>query len=181
MDYFMNFMKSQSSGLDGTIGTARFGLVSSFDPSAYAARVLIQPENVLSGWLPVVSCWVGAGWGISSPLIPGAQVLVISQEGDAEQGVIIGAVWSNVDTPMPTPVGELWLQHQGGSSLKLFNNGTIGLTAPVVNITGNLMVTGNISDQDGAHGSLSSLRTAYDMHVHAAPQGGDTSLPSVTV
>ena len=121
MDQFWNMVKAQAGGLDGLAGVARFGLVSSFDPDAYAAKVLIQPENVLSGWLPIVSAWVGAGWGLAAPLMPGAQVLVIAQEGDAEHGVIIGAVWSTVDLPLAAPAGELWLQHQSGSFLKLHN------------------------------------------------------------
>jgi len=181
MDPFWNMVKAQAGGLDGLAGVARFGLVSSFDPSAYAARVLIQPENVLSGWLPVLSAWVGAGWGLAAPLTPGAQVLVIALENDAEQGVIIGAAWSAVDTPLAAPAGELWLQHQSGSFLKLHNDGTIALQAPVVNVTGNLVVTGDISDQNGVHGTLGALRNAHDTHTHPDPQGGNTGLPSVTV
>lgn len=181
MDQFWNMVKAQAGGLDGLTGVARFGLVSSFDPAVYAARVLLQPENVLTGWLPILSAWAGAGWGLAAPLIPGAQVLVIFQEGDAEQGVIIGAVWSSVDQPLPAPAGELWLQHQSGSFLKLLNNGTIELKAPVVKVMGDLMVTGNISDQNGAHGTVSALRNAYDTHTHTDPQGGISGGPSVTV
>jgi hypothetical protein len=55
------------------------------------------------------------------------------------------------------------------------------MQAGTVNVTGNLVVTGNISDQNGAHGTLASLRNAHDEHVHADPQGGITGLPSVTV
>jgi phage baseplate assembly protein gpV len=181
MDHFWNMVKARAGGLDGLTGVARFGLVSSFDPGAYAARVLIQPENVLSGWLPILSNWVGAGWGLVAPLTPGAQVLVIAQEGDAEQGVIIGAVWSAADTPLAAPAGELWLQHQTGSFIKLKNDGTIILQASEVNVTGNLLVTGDISDQNNAYGTLGNLRSAHDTHTHPDPQGGNTGLPSVTL
>jgi phage baseplate assembly protein gpV len=181
MDRFWNTVKARAGGLDGMAGVARFGLVSSFDPASYAAKVLIQPENVLSGWLPVIAAWVGAGWGLAAPLSPGDQVLVIAQEGDSEQGVIVGCVWSAVDKPMNVPAGELWLQHQSGSFVKLHNDGTIALQAPTVNVAGNLVVTGNISDQNGAHGTLAALRDAHDTHVHNDPQGGQTGLPSVTV
>ncbi len=181
MDRLWNMIKAGAGGLDGQAGVARFGLVSSFDPKTYAARVLLQPENVLTGWLPVISTWVGAGWGMAAPLVPGAQVLVMAQEGDAEQGVIMGALWSAVDAPLPAPAGELWLQHKSGSFLKLQNDGTIVLQADNVNITGNLVVTGNISDQNGAHGTLAALRNAYDQHAHSDPQGGMTGLPTETV
>jgi len=178
---FWNAVKARAGGMDGLAGVARFGLVSSFDPSAYAARVMMQPENVLSGWLPILSAWVGAGWGLAAPLSPGDQVLVLAQEGHSEQGVIVGCVWSAVDAPMPAPAGELWLQHQSGSFLKLLNNGTISLQAGTVNVNGNLVVTGDISDLNGAHGTMAALRDAHDNHTHADPQGGQTGLPSETV
>jgi phage baseplate assembly protein gpV len=181
MDQFWNMIKAQAGVLDGLSGVARFGLVSSFDPSSYAARVLIQPENVLSGWLPIVSSWVGAGWGFAAPLVPGAQVLVIAQEGDAEHGVIIGAVWSVVDAPLAAPAGEGWLVHRSGSFLKLHNDGTIAMQAPVVNINGNLVVSGDISDRAGAHGTLTGFRQAYDAHDHDVPGGGVTGAPTVGV
>ncbi len=181
MESMWNLVKARANGLDGMAGVVRFGLVASFDPSTYAARVLMQPENVLSGWLPVMSAWVGPGWGLAAPLVPGAQVLVVAQEGDAEQGVVIGAVWSNVDQPIGAPGGEIWLQHQTGSFLKLHNDGSISFQAPVVSITGDLMVSGDISDRSGTHGSLSAFRAAYDGHVHEAPVGGETGLPSALV
>ncbi|OYV32383.1 MAG: baseplate assembly protein [Acidocella sp. 20-61-6] len=181
MDAFWNLVKGRAGGLDGRGGTARFGLVSSFDPAAYAAKVLIQPENVLSGWLPVISAWVGAGWGMCAPLTPGAQVLVIAQEGDAEEGVVLGAVWSAVDTTPGAPAGEFWLRHSTGSFLKLLGDGSIAMQANVVKVTGNLVVSGDISDQGGAHGTLAALRNAHDSHVHADPQGGVSGLPSVVV
>lgn len=181
MDQFWNAVKARAGGMDGLMGVARFGLVSSFDPSAYAARVMMQPENVLSGWLPILSAWVGAGWGLAAPLTPGDQVLVLAHEGHSEQGVIVGCVWSAVDTPVLAPVGELWLKHQSGSLIKLVNDGTISLTAATVNVAGNLVVSGDISDRSGAHGTVAALRNAYDNHTHAVPQGGQTGLPSETV
>jgi len=181
LDQFWNAVKARAGGMDGLTGVARFGLVSSFDPAAYAARVMMQPENVLSGWLPILSPWVGAGWGLAAPLTPGDQVLVLAQEGHSEQGVIVGCVWSAVDTPVPAAVGELWLKHQSGSFIRLVNDGTISLTAGTVNVTGNLVVSGDISDRAGAHGTVAAFRNAYDSHTHADPQGGQTGLPSETV
>ncbi len=181
MDQLWNTIKGYAASLDGLGGVARFGLVSSVDPAAYAARVMMQPENVLSGWLPIVSAWVGAGWGFAAPLTPGDQVLVIAQEGSSEHGVIIGCVWSAVDKPPGAPAGELWLQHKTGSFVKLLNDGSISVQASTVNVIGNLVVTGDISDVAGVHGTVAALRAAHDNHVHPDPQGGNTGLPSVTV
>ncbi|MGE4482006.1 phage baseplate assembly protein V [Acidocella sp.] len=180
MDQLWNMIRAGAGGLDGMMGMVRFGLVSSFDPVSYSAKVMIQPENVLSGWLPVLSPWVGAEWGMAAPLPPGTQVVILAQEGDAEQGVIAGAVWSAEDKAVPAPAGELWLWHRSGSFLKLLNDGTIQMNAPTVNVQGNLVVSGDISDHGGAHGALAGLRNAYDQHVHQAPDGM-TGLPSEIV
>ncbi|HQT85931.1 MAG: baseplate assembly protein [Acidiphilium sp. 37-64-53] len=181
MDGFWNAVKARAAALDGMSGQARFGIVASFDASTYAARVMLQPENALSGWLPVLSSWIGAGWGMAAPLSPGDQVMVLAQEGDAEQAVVIGRVWSDAEPPPGAPVGEFWLVHQTGSFIKLKNDGTIALQASTVSIQGDLMVTGEISDLAGAHGTVDRLRQAYDRHVHADPQGGQTGVPSVVV
>ena len=103
----------------------RYGTVTSVNPTTSTARVKLQPEGVLSGWLPILSPWVGDGWGMYCPPTPGDQVLVLAQEGDAEHGIIVGRAFSNTQTPPATPVGELWLVHTSGSFIKLQNDGTI--------------------------------------------------------
>lgn len=55
----------------------------------------------------------------------------------------------------------------------------IVLTADTVTINGKLVVTEDISDLNGVHGSLATLRDAYNPHTHAAP-GGETGTPSST-
>ena len=84
-------------------------------------------------------------------------------------------------TPMAAPAGELWLQHQSGSFIKLHNDGSIALQAPQVSVTGNLVVSGDISDHNGVHGAVRAFRDAYDAHVHTESQGGETGLPSEIV
>jgi phage baseplate assembly protein V len=176
MDHIFNVMKASAAALDGLGGVLRYALVASYNPEIYAVKVRFQPEDVMSGWLPVATIWAGAGWGLAAPTPIGAQVLVLCQENDAEQGVIIGVLWSAVDRPVTAPAGELWLVHQTGSFVKLTEDGNISLQAGVVNVTGNFVVSGDISDQGGQHGTLRSLRTAYDGHVHNLPQGGQTSV-----
>lgn len=166
MDRFLNAVKAHAAALDGAMAQARFGVVTGFDPQRYAAQVLLQPEGVLSGWLPVLSARVGAGWGIAAPLTPGDQVLVVAQEGDAEHGVIVGAAYSGPQPPPQAPQGELWLVHQSGASIRLANDGT-------VRVQGDLHVSGDVYD---ARGSLDRLRQHYDVHTHP-PGGSTTSAP----
>ena len=105
LDRFLNAVKGQSSALDQAQGQPRFGTVASFDPQHYTARVLLQPEGVLSGWLPVLASWIGNGWGMVAPPAPGDQVLVVAQEGQAEHGVIVGRAFSQ-STTSPEKLGE---------------------------------------------------------------------------
>ncbi len=166
MDSLLNALKAHGANQDQAVGAPRFATVTSVNPTAASARVTLQPEGVLTGWLPLLTPWVGNGWGLVCPPSPGDQVLVLPQEGDAEQGLIIAASWSTQTTPPAAPPGEFWLVHQSGSFLKLQNDGTI-------QIKGDLHVAGDVYDQ---HGPMSSLRMHYNGHVHH-PSTVTTSLP----
>lgn len=177
MDRFINALKAHAGAMDLTQGQPRFGIVSSFDPNAYTARVSLQPEGVLTGWLPVLSPWIGAGWGLACPPSPGDQVMVLPHEGDADNGVVVGSAYSQQALPPQTPSGELWLVHKSGSFLKLHNDGSIESSAPTWKHAGNLVVSGDISDQNGAKGSLNTLRQDYDQHTHDV-NGNVSSTPT---
>ena len=163
MDSFLNHIRGQASQLDQSWAQPRIALVSSVNPTLCTARVMIQPENVLSGWLPVTSVWVGAGWGLCCLPSPGDQVLVIWQEGDAEHGIIVARLWSANAVPPVAPVGEFWLVHKSGSYLKLQNDGSIASSSATWNHQGDLHVSGNVFD---SHGSVAELRGHYNIHVH---------------
>ena len=57
MERFLNAMKGHSAGQDAAAGQCRFGTVASVVAGAATARVVLQPEGVLTGWLPVLSPW----------------------------------------------------------------------------------------------------------------------------
>ena len=131
MDRFINAMKAHASAMDRSAGQARFGTVTSVDPSRPAARVSLQPEGVVTGWLPVLSPWVGNGWGLACSPATGDQVLVIPQEGDSEHGVIVGRAWSDQARTPAAPVGEIWLrQHYDAHTHADAQGGTVGSASP---------------------------------------------------
>jgi phage baseplate assembly protein gpV len=168
---FLNSLKAQAGSLDLASGRPRFGTVVSVDPARHAARVSLQPEGVVTGWLPVLSPWVGAGWGICVPPMNGQQVLVLPQDGEGEHGVIVGTAWSDASATPGAPVGELWLMHQSGSYIKLVANGTVQVNG-TVDVNGDLNVSGNIYDQ---FGSLGRLRGNYDAHTHGGVEPGSSN------
>lgn len=179
MDRLISALKAQAAALDQGQAQPRFGLVTSVDPVTASARVSLQPEGVLSGWLPVLSPWIGSGWGAACPPSPGDQVLVLAQEGNAEHGVIIGRAFSASQPSPPAPAGELWLVHQSGAFLKLQNDGTIHINGPVA-VVGDVTVTGSVRasvDLADGHGTVATLRGHYDAHTHVDSGGSTTASP----
>lgn len=168
VDRLSNAIRAHAANLDQAAGQMKFGIVASVNSKTRLARVLLQPEGVLSGWLPILSHWIGSGWGMITPLAPGDQVLVLPQDGDIEQGIIIGATFSSAQPPADAPAGEFWLVHKTGSCLKLCNDGTI-------RINGDLHVDGDVFD---SHGSLAHLRASYNSHRHSSPPNPATGLPT---
>jgi phage baseplate assembly protein gpV len=168
MERFLNAIKMHADALVQAQAQPRFGTIKSVDPNIGTARIILQPEGVLSGWLPVLSAWAGDGWGMICPPAPGDQVLVLAQEGAAEHGIIVGRIFSNQHRPPAAPSGEMWLVHQTGSYIKLLNDGTI-------QINGNLHVAGDVYDSQGC---LSRLRNHYDVHTHIDSRGGVTTTTS---
>jgi uncharacterized protein involved in type VI secretion and phage assembly len=170
MQRFLNSLKAQAGAQDLAAGRPRFGTVVSVDPKRHAAKVSLQPEGVVTGWLPVLSPWVGAGWGVCVLPMQGQQVLVLSQDGEGDHGVIVGGAWSDASPTPGAPGGEIWVVHQSGSFIKLVANGT-------VQVNGDLHVNGDVYDR---HGSLDRLRGNYDAHTHGGVEtgGGNTSTTS---
>lgn len=209
-DHLLNALKMHMASMDTQLGQARMGVVQSYDPSNGTAKVLIQPEGVLTSWLPVLSQSVGEGWGIHTPMAGGEQVFILPAEGDADNGVIVGRAWSDQMQPPQNPFGgalgaaqillldksgsailfdaagnievknsagatalidsngQITLADGSGASITLSNNGT-------VNVNGTLAVSGDIIDLNNAHGSLQTLRSAYNVHHHPGIEPGSGS------
>ena len=145
----------------------RAGVVVSSNFQKATAKVLLQPEGLVTGWLPVATQWAGNGWGVFAPPSPGDQVLIVCHEGNYGNGIIVGAMYSNAAVPPTVQAGELIIAHKSGCSILLSNAGRIA-------ITGDLYVSGAVYD---AHGSLDRLRGTYNAHTHNTANGGSTSPP----
>jgi len=167
MDRFSNALKLQAGRLDLRVGQPRFGIVTSVDTERGAAKVKLQPDGIITGWLPVLSNWIGEGWGIACPPSPGDQVLIIPQEGYGEHGIIVGRSYSDQKRPPNAPIGEFWIVHKTGTALKLTNDGKI-------RIKGDLHVDGDVYDR---RGSLDGFRSTYNEHRHRIHNGTNSDEP----
>jgi len=152
VERLINAIKQQAAMMAAGQAMPRLGLVSSYDPDKYAAKVRIMPEDVETGWLPISSPWTGNSWGLFAPLTPGDQVIVLFEGGSLDAGIVIGRLYSNQQRPLAATPGEFWLVHKSGSALKFNNDGTVNLTtASDLNATvggnANITVSGNIVSQ----------------------------------
>ena len=152
MNRLINQMRAQALQAQQGTATTRRGTVVSYDPSAYAVKVLIQPDEVLTAWIPLKSAWVGNGWGMFCPPSIGDAVELDFQEGDAGVSCVGWRFYNDQDRPLPCPAGEFWLVHESGSMLKFHNGGNVELVAAGTltssaaqwNHTGPLQVDGDV-------------------------------------
>jgi phage baseplate assembly protein gpV len=157
MDALLNAWKAHAGAMDAAQGRVRVGTVQSVNPASHTARVTIQPEGTLTGWLPV-KAWQR---GIGSPPVIGDQAVIEPQEGDAEHGIITGIIYSDASRApqfngAPAQGGEfLYVNPQSGSALYLSNDGKMTLK-DAHNATIVLPNDGTALIQD-AHGSKVNL------------------------
>lgn len=146
-DALANMIKMHSSKQDQSYGGVRYGRLLEYDPKNNVVRVgyfnpVTKDVDLVSGWLPLVVPFIGIGddtqqggdnpWGIVYPPNIGQPVLVISQQGDFQNGLVIGGTYS-YKSPVPqadgeyTQDGEFLIMHKSGSFFKFFNNGDVKL------------------------------------------------------
>jgi phage baseplate assembly protein gpV len=172
-------MKRTAASMNKQMGQNRLAVVKSVDPNTYTAKVALQPDGTLTGWLPITTEWVGNGWGLICPPNIGDQVTVVPHDGDANNLIISGRVFSQVQPPPAGVSGEMWLVHVTGASIKLVTSGAIVMNAPAgVQITGNVTVTGSITSTGDmvAGGGGRNISLLNHEHTSESP-GTPTSAP----
>jgi phage baseplate assembly protein V len=162
-DALLNLIRREASAAANRTATARYGIIDTYDPDTFAVKVRVQPEDVITGWLPLGTPWVGDGWGMFAAPTPGDQVLIEFAEGDPESGVLIARLFSDAARPLAVPAGEFWLVHKNGQFIKLTNDGIVTINAPASLIidgevygSESISVAGNCVVGNGASGTFTT-------------------------
>jgi len=132
-----------------------FGTV--VESKAHEGRALVRVAvyERVTDWLPVASL-SNSFFKLWVPPLVGMQVTVISPGGDAAYGVVIPAIF-NAQCKEPNGANGANAILEAGGNRVVFNQNDIAISAPsgvsittpTVNISGDLVVGGNISDGRG--------------------------------
>lgn len=211
MQNLLNAARREAERVMSRLAPPKTGIVSGYDPDSYAAKVRLQPEDAETGWLPIRTPWAGDNWGMFCPPDVGDEVEVQFQEGGKKAPYVALRAFGDQFRPLSVPAGEFWLVDKLGNSFKfsggkvLVNGFTeIDVTTPTLNITaqtavnittptatlngdlvvnGDILATGDITDQNGTHGTVGALRSTYNTHTHPGvqPGVGNTNAPNQTI
>lgn len=122
-------------------------------------------------------------YGLATAPHAGADVVFLAGAGDRSDGVIVAVNDQRYRLTGLVP-GEVALHDDLGRKVHLTRDGIVidaggqpltVINAPTVHMDGDLVVAGDISDQDGANGTVGAFRTAYDAHRHPGVQAGGSS------
>jgi phage baseplate assembly protein V len=96
-------------------GLLRFGNVCDVDAERGYVRVELDEDGITTHWLPVVVAGTKADKYFSMPAV-NEQVVCLMDE-NCEEGVVIGALYSSVDTPTGFGEGKAGVVFEDGSKV----------------------------------------------------------------
>ena len=153
--HLLNVMRGQGTMAAQGKMSNQLGIVSAYDPNAYAIKVQFPPDESETGWIPLGALWVGSEWGMYAPPNLGDQVEVHFQEGGQDAGTAGLRFFDNISPPLQVQPGEFWLVHKSGAFFMLVNAGGMLFSdahgasvqldgAGNINTAGNWTHTGNL-------------------------------------
>jgi phage baseplate assembly protein gpV len=96
-------MTRESAKQDHQSAQPRYGRVTDYDPDLNLVKCAILPEtteeddDILTGWLQIVTPMVGPGWGIVCPIEVDDQVILLPVWNGGSEYVVLGGTFNDED------------------------------------------------------------------------------------
>jgi hypothetical protein len=193
IEILINQMKQIANAERAERISAKYGRISAYNPEEYVAKVILYPEEVETGWLPIGIIWGGPEWGIYCGPHINMPCKVSFPEDDINNGIIEFVVNLGEFRPVSEVAsGEFLIQHSSGSLITFKNDGSVEIKGSPVKIEGgDISVTGsnvtvegssvNIGDSGGTFRKVmaESAVSIYNNHTHTN-NGADPPNPQLS-
>ena len=138
MDDLLNIVRREVFRVLATVQQGRSGEVTSYDPDKHAVKVRLQPDGVITDWIPIETSHTGNGFGVLAAPQIGDQVKIGFQEGDLDTPRITGRIHSDEQKPPRLEAGEMLHKHASGSTVFFDKDGNVHIKS-----SGNVFINGS--------------------------------------
>lgn len=152
----------------------RFGIVTQINPKLAKARVNFGDDDLTSFWLPVLQSKTLKDKFYSMPDI-NEQVACLMDE-NSEDGVILGAIYSNEDISLVESEKQVAINFENGSFINADKEkNTLTINFENIKLVGNIEHEGSLTNTEGITSnaditdktsSMDSMRGTYNSHTH---------------
>ena len=119
-----NLMKREAGRNDTHRKFILNGIIDSFESGSHSAKVILQPEGTITGWLPINTIGAGPMSVVFGPS-KGDACTVAFVDGDINSGEIIGFQHNDTKRSPGVQSGEGIIQGPGGSQVYFDKNGNV--------------------------------------------------------
>ena len=107
----------------------KYGTVTSYDPNTYRVKVMLQPEQIETGWVQLSAPFVGSNFGAVFGPMPGDLVRIDFLEGSAQAAVVGSRFFHDGLAPPQVGPGEAMIVSSSGVTVYLDKTGKLTLSA----------------------------------------------------
>lgn len=171
MAKFIDAMKLNAAAALKHNVSVKIGLVTSYNRNRYAVRVSLQPEEVVTGWLPIFSPMVGNGWGFIAPPGVGTVAAVLFVDGQIDAGFVCLFGFGQVYRPPANDVepGGFLFYTKAGANIKVSATGDVEIKAAagrVVSVASDTSISLGSESNSFLGLVTGAFKEVYNSHTH---------------
>lgn len=155
----------------------KYGTITSYDPNTYRVKVMLQPEQIETGWVQLSAPFVGKGFGaVFGPSI-GDLVRIDFLDGSAQAAVVGGRFFNDGAQPPAVQSGAAILTDVSGSTITLDGKG--GIQIQTNGGTGTITLSAEKQIKISAPDvQIQGINFSTHVHGGVTPGGANTTSPT---